>query len=161
MARLLPLLLVCACSATRAAQAGPTESDFTIKDFVFTSGEKLAELRIHYTTFGTPKRDPQGHVTNAVLIMHGTTGSGRQFLRPQFKDVLFGPGQPLDTTRFFIILPDDIGHGRSSKPSDGLRDKFPHYGYEGEGYAIVKSATTDGAKAALKALIEHVQVRYG
>jgi len=128
MAKLL-LALACACSATTTAQAGPTEGDFTIKDFVFTSGEKLPELRIHYTTLGTAKRDPKGHVTNAVLIMHGTTGSGQQFMRPQFKDVLFGPGQPLDTTRYFIILPDDIGHGKSSKPSDGLRMKFPHYTY--------------------------------
>jgi len=153
MARLL-LALACACSATTAAKAGPAEGDFTIKDFVFGSGEKLAELRIHYMTLGTPKRDPQGHVTNAVLIMHGTTGSGRQFLRPQFKDVLFGPGQPLDTTRFFIILPDDIGHGRSSKPSDGLRDKFPHYGYE-DMVAAEHALVVDGLK------VDHLRLVMG
>jgi homoserine O-acetyltransferase/O-succinyltransferase len=107
----------------------PVPGDFTIKDFTFTSGEKLPELRIHYMTLGTPKRDAAGRVTNAVLIMHGTTGSGRQFERKQFADVLFGPGQPLDLTRYYVILPDDIGHGQSSKPSDGLRAKFPHYGY--------------------------------
>lgn len=152
MARLL-LVLACACSTT-AATAGPTEGDFTIKDFVFTSGEKLAELRIHYLTLGTPKRDPQGHVTNAVLIMHGTTGSGQQFLRPQFKDVLFGPGQPLDTTRYFVILPDDIGHGRSAKPSDGLRDKFPHYGYE-DMVAAEHALVVDGLK------VDHLRLVMG
>jgi homoserine O-acetyltransferase len=107
----------------------PVPGDFTIKDFTFTSGEKLPELRIHYMTLGTPRRDAAGRVTNAVLIMHGTTGSGQQFSRKQFADVLFGPGQPLDLMRYYVILPDDIGHGQSSKPSDGLRAKFPHYGY--------------------------------
>ena len=80
-------------------------------------------------TLGTPKRDAAGQTTNAVLVMHGTTGSGRQFERKQFADVLFGKGQPLDLTRYFVILPDDIGHGASSKPSDGRHAKFPHYGY--------------------------------
>jgi homoserine O-acetyltransferase len=107
----------------------PVSGDFTVKDFAFTSGEKLRELRIHYMTLGTAKRDPAGHVTNAVLIMHGTTGSGQQFARQQFADVLFGPGQPLDLARYYVILPDDIGHGGSSKPSDGLHARFPHYGY--------------------------------
>ena len=107
----------------------PVPGDFTIKDFTFASGEKLPELRIHYMTLGTAKRDAAGRVSNAVLIMHGTTGSGQQFSRKQFADVLFGPGQPLDLARYYVILPDDIGHGQSSKPSDGLRAKFPHYGY--------------------------------
>src|SRR4051812_9241816 len=107
----------------------PVAGDFTRKDFAFTSGEKLPELRIHYVTLGTAKRDAAGHVTNAVLVMHGTTGSGQQFARTQFADVLFGPGQPLDLTRYYVILPDDIGHGNSSKPSDGLHARFPHYGY--------------------------------
>ena len=107
----------------------PVEGDFTIKDFAFTSGEKLPELRIHYRTLGTAKRDDAGHVTNAVLIMHGTFGSGQQFARKQFADELFGKDQPLDLARYYVILPNDIGHGRSSKPSDGLRARFPHYGY--------------------------------
>jgi homoserine O-acetyltransferase len=107
----------------------PIAGDFIIKDFAFTSGDKLPELRIHYMTLGTVKRDPAGHVTNAVLVMHGTGGSGQQFARKQFADVLFGPGQALDVTRYFVILPDDIGHGQSSKPSDGLHARFPHYGY--------------------------------
>jgi len=111
------------------AGVAPVPGDFRVKDFVFTSGEKLPELRIHYMTLGTARRDATGHVTNAVLIMHGTGGSGQQFARKQFADVLFGPGQALDLTRYYVILPDDIGHGDSSKPSDGLRAKFPHYGY--------------------------------
>jgi homoserine O-acetyltransferase len=107
----------------------PVLGDFTLKDFAFTSGERLPELRIHYMTLGTAKRDAAGNITNAVLIMHGTTGSGQQFARKQFADVLYGPGQPLDLTRYYVILPDDIGHGGSSKPSDGLHARFPHYGY--------------------------------
>jgi len=107
----------------------PVPGDFRVKDFVFTSGEKLPELRIHYMTLGTARRDATGHVTNAVLIMHGTTGSGQAFARKQFADVLFGPGQALDLARYYVILPDGIGHGDSSKPSDGLHAKFPHYGY--------------------------------
>jgi homoserine O-acetyltransferase/O-succinyltransferase len=107
----------------------PVEGDVVLKDFRFASGETLPALRIHYTTLGTARRDPAGHVTNAVLIMHGTTGSGHQFFLPQFAGVLFGPGQPLDVRRSYVILPDDIGHGRSSKPSDGLHARFPHYGY--------------------------------
>jgi homoserine O-acetyltransferase/O-succinyltransferase len=118
-------------TAPVAAIAGvaPVSGDFVIKDFTFTSGEKLPELRIHYMTLGTLKRDAQGKATNAVLVMHGTNGSGQQFARPQFADVLFRPGQPLDLTKYYVILPDDIGHGGSSRPSDGLRSKFPHYGY--------------------------------
>ena len=105
------------------------EGDFVIKDFTFTSGEKLPELRIHYRTLGTPRKDAQGVVRNAVLIMHGTGGTGAQFTGRTFAGELFGPGQPLDAAKYFIILPDDIGHGGSSKPSDGLRAKFPRYGY--------------------------------
>lgn len=107
----------------------PVEGDFVIKDFRFTSGETLPELRMHYRTLGTPQKDANGVVRNAVLIMHGTGGTGGQFTGRNFAGELFGPGQPLDAAKFFIILPDDIGHGRSSKPSDGLRAKFPRYGY--------------------------------
>jgi homoserine O-acetyltransferase len=108
----------------------PAEGDFTIRNFKFASGETLPELRLHYRTLGKPEKDAQGKTTNAVLIMHGTTGSGAQFVpRPEFADELFGKGQPLDATKFFIILPDGIGHGKSSKPSDGLHAKFPRYGY--------------------------------
>ena len=107
-----------------------TEADFVMKDFRFASGETLPELRIHYRTLGTPKKNAQGVVTNAVLIMHGTGGTGAQFTGRGFAGELFGPGQPLDTTKYYIVLPDDIGHGKSSKPSDGLRAKFPRYGYQ-------------------------------
>lgn len=108
----------------------PKEGDFTLKNFRFHDGESLPELRMHYLTLGTPKKDAQGKVTNAVLILHGTGGTGRQFLSPVFADVLFGPGQLLDATKYFIILPDNIGHGKSSKPSDGLHMRFPKYDYD-------------------------------
>jgi len=107
----------------------PTEGDFVIKDFRFNSGETLPELRMHYRTFGTPVKDAQGIVRNAILVMHGTGGTGAQFVGRTFAGELFLPGQPLDITKYFIVLPDDIGHGKSSKPSDGLRARFPHYGY--------------------------------
>ncbi len=107
----------------------PTEGDYTTRDFKFQSGETLPELRIHYRTLGKPEKDAQGKTTNAVLILHGTTGSGAQFIRPEFAGELFGKDQPLDTTKFFIVLPDGIGHGKSSKPSDGMHAKFPRYGY--------------------------------
>jgi homoserine O-acetyltransferase/O-succinyltransferase len=105
------------------------EGDFSIKDFKFNSGETLPELKIHYRTIGKPEKDEQGRMRNAVLITHGTTGSGAQFIRPEFAGELFGKDQPLDATKFFIVLPDGIGHGKSSKPSDGLRARFPKYGY--------------------------------
>jgi len=124
------LLSVSAASIALAADfPTPTESDYTIRDFKFASGETLSELRIHYRTLGQPEKDAQGKTRNAVLIMHGTTGSGAQFIRPEFAGELFGKDQPLDATKFFIVLPDGIGHGKSSKPSDGMHGKFPRYGY--------------------------------
>lgn len=112
-----------------AAGPTPTSGDFVIRDFRFHTGETLPELRLHYTTFGKPHRDAAGHVDNAVLILHGTGGAGTSLIRPEFSGQLFGPGQLLDADRYYLILPDDIGHGRSSKPSDGLRARFPHYDY--------------------------------
>jgi len=100
-----------------------------LKDFAFRSGESLPELRMHYTTLGAPHRNAAGVIDNAVMVLHGTGGTGQQFLRPQFADELYGPGQPLDIRKYWIILPDNIGHGKSSKPSDGLRMKFPKYDY--------------------------------
>jgi homoserine O-acetyltransferase len=108
----------------------PAESDFIVHNFHFHSGETLPELKLHYATYGKPVTDSAGKVTNAVLVLHGTTGSGQQFVRPSFAGVLFGPGQLLDANRYFIILPDSIGHGHSSKPSDGLHMRFPHYTYD-------------------------------
>lgn len=107
-----------------------TENHAVFSDFAFGTGEKLSELKIHYTSLGTPKRDRDGNITNAVMILHGTGGTGKQFFQPQFANELFGPGQVLDTARYFIILPDNIGHGQSSKPSDGLRMAFPKYDYD-------------------------------
>src|SRR6266542_1692784 len=132
--------IIAASNVFAADYPTPTEGDFTIRNFKFTSGETLPELRLHYRTLGKPEKDAQGKTTNAVLIMHGTTGSGAQFVerrpflptdlpRPEFADELFAKGQPLDATKFFVILPDGIGHGKSSKPSDGLHAKFPRYGY--------------------------------
>jgi homoserine O-acetyltransferase len=106
-----------------------TSSDFVLHDFHFRSGEVMPALRMHYRTFGEPRLDKNGAVENAVLILHGTTGNGSNFLRREFAGELFNPGQPLDVARYFLILPDNIGHGQSSKPSDGLRAKFPRYGY--------------------------------
>jgi len=96
----------------------------------FRSGDSLSEVRLHYWTMGRPRRDAAGSVVNAVLLLHGTTGSGRQFLNPVFADEMFRPGQPLDTSAFYVVAPDNIGHGRSAKPSDGLRARFPRYGYD-------------------------------
>src|SRR6516225_1495482 len=112
------------------AFGGEVEGDWTTRNFTFHSGEKLAELRLHYLTLGKAARDKDGHVTNAVLILHGTGGSGHAFLSDNFAGELFGPGQPLDTASHYLILPDSIGHGKSSKPSDGLHARFPHYDYE-------------------------------
>ncbi|WP_243304793.1 alpha/beta fold hydrolase [Geothrix oryzisoli] len=124
-----PLLLLAAVCAGLLPAQTPTEGEAVLRDFRFRSGEAMAELRIHYRTYGTPRRDASGVVRNAVLITHGTTGSGAQFTGPAFAGQLFGPGQPLDATTHFIVLPDGIGHGKSSKPSDGLHARFPRYGY--------------------------------
>lgn len=121
------LLLLVALSAHAQVPAA-TESDFVVKDFHFRSGEVLPEVRIHYATIG--KLQKTEHGTNAVLVLHGTGGSLQQFLSDRFAGVLFKPGGVLDAGKFFIVIPDNVGHGKSSKPSDGLRTKFPHYGYE-------------------------------
>jgi homoserine O-acetyltransferase len=117
-------------SAAAAPAVAPKEGDFVVRDFRFRSGEVLPELRLHYTTFGEPRRDAGGRVTNAVMVLHGTGGTGKQFLSPQFADELLVPGGLLDPARYYVILPDGIGHGKSSKPSDGLRARFPKYDYD-------------------------------
>jgi homoserine O-acetyltransferase len=136
---LLLLFLVCIAPGAVLAQTAtppqrnypaPVEGDYVIQNFRFHSGEVLPELKIHYRTIGTPKMSSSGVVQNAVLIGHGTGGAGTQFLSPQFANVLFGPGQLLDASRYFIILADGIGHGNSSKPSDGMHARFPHYTYD-------------------------------
>jgi homoserine O-acetyltransferase len=140
--RSLQILAACALSAalclsaagaartdSSASSALPAEGDFVIRDFHFASGETLPELRLHYTTLGKPRRDSHGRVNNAILIMHGTGGSGHSLLNEHFAGVLFGKGQLLDSNKYFIILPDGIGHGKSSKPSDGLHARFPQYAY--------------------------------
>jgi homoserine O-acetyltransferase len=125
----LILLLAFFPSPGAAADPEPIAADHVIRDFRFNSGAVLPGLRIHYRTLGKPRRGEDGKVSNAVLILHGTTGSGANFFRPEFAGELFGAGQPLDAARYHLILPDGIGHGGSSKPSDGLHARFPRYGY--------------------------------
>jgi homoserine O-acetyltransferase/O-succinyltransferase len=127
-ALLLAAIFVVFFQSALAAQQ-KTESDFVIRDFQFRSGETLPELKIHYVTLGVPRRDGGGHISNAVLLLHGTGGSSSGFLSERYS-VLFQAGQPLDSSRYFLVIPDGIGHGRSSKPSDGLRLHFPHYDYD-------------------------------
>jgi homoserine O-acetyltransferase len=114
-----------------ATKVWPTrEGEVILKEFRFRDGEALPQLRMHYTALGQPHRDGSGKIDNAVMVLHGTGGNGKQFLRPQFADELYGPGQPLDIRKYWIILPDNVGHGKSSKPSDGLRMRFPKYDYD-------------------------------
>jgi homoserine O-acetyltransferase len=129
------IILAAACTPptasaqSRGLESPVTEGDYVIRDFRFDNGETLPELSLHYRTLGTLRTDADGHALNAVYIMHGTTGNGANLLVLQFAGELFGAGQPLDTARYYVILPDGIGHGRSSKPSGGLHARFPKYGY--------------------------------
>jgi homoserine O-acetyltransferase len=117
--------------AAAPTKVWPTrEGDVVLKDFRFGDREVLPALRMHYTMLGQPHRNAAGVIDNAVMVLHGTGGDGKQFLRPQFADELYGPGQPLDIGKYWIILPDNVGHGKSSKPSDGLRMRFPKYDYD-------------------------------
>jgi len=127
---ILLAVAICGSGKLESQELKPQEGDFIAKNFTFKDGEKLAELKLHYMTLGKPVKNAQGQVTNAVLIMHGTGGSGEQFMGKIFAGQLFGPGQLLDANKYFIILRDGIGHGRSSKPSDGLHMKFPKYDYD-------------------------------
>jgi len=132
----------------QTAYPAPVAGDFTLANFRFVSGETLPALSQHYTTVGQPRRDKAGHVTNAVLIMHGTTGAGTSLLTDLFAGHLFGPGQALDAAKYYVILPDAIGHGKSSKPSNGLRMKFPKYTYD------------DMVVANYRLLTEHLGVQH-
>ena len=129
MRRLLPSFCLLATVANAADLPEPVEGDYVLRDFQFRSGETAREIKLHYRTLGKPVTSASGKVENAVLILHGTGGSGEQFLRAHFAGELFDRGQLLDPARYFVILPDGIGHGDSSKPSDGLHMRFPHYGY--------------------------------
>jgi homoserine O-acetyltransferase len=122
-------MMLSAAAQTTPAYTG-TPGDYTIASFHFGSGEPLPALKLHYLTLGTPHRNAAGHVDNAVLLLHGTGGKASSLFAQQFSSVLFGPGQPLDITKFYLIFPDDIGHGDSSKPSDGLHMRFPPYDYD-------------------------------
>jgi homoserine O-acetyltransferase/O-succinyltransferase len=125
----IAVLALSAFTLLAADYPPPAERDFVVRDFHFASGEVLPEVRIHYATLGAPRRDAKGVVRNAVLVLHGTGGSLHQFLSDRYAGVLFAPGGLLDASRYFIVIPDNIGHGKSSKPSDGLHAHFPHYDY--------------------------------
>ncbi len=125
---LLLLALIAAPAAAEDWAKRSAERDVTLPGFRFGTGETM-DLRMHVTTLGTPRRNAAGEIDNAVMVLHGTGGSGKQFFRPQFADELYGPGQPFDITKYYVILPDNIGHGQSSKPSDGQRMAFPRYAY--------------------------------
>ncbi len=145
------IVVILLFTAATSFAAGPLkldQADYTLPNFHFASGESLPELRIHYRTLGTPITNDKGTTTNAVLILHGTTGNGGGFFNKDFSDELFQPGQPLDAQKYFLILPDNIGHGKSSKPSDGLRAKFPHYRY------------ADMIKAQHALLVDHLHITH-
>ena len=108
----------------------PNDAFVDLQDFVFGDGENLASLKLHYLTLGTPRRDASGAIANGVLLLHGTAGSAADFAQATFFDALYGAGEPLDLSRNFLVIPDAIGGGDSSKPSDGLHSHFPHYGYK-------------------------------
>lgn len=132
----------------------PTDGTFILRDFRFASGETLPEVRMHYRTLGQPQRDEKGVVRNAVLILHGTSGEGSTFLQRIFAGELFGKGQPLDASRYYLIIPDNLGHGKSSKPSDGLRARFPRYGYR-DMIAAQHRLLTEGLK------VDHLRLVMG
>jgi len=149
-------LLVAAPAGAQARSAfpAPVEGDYTARDFKFGTGETLPTLKLHYRTVGTPQRDASGAVRNAVLILHGTGGTGQAFLSPTFGGELFGAGQPLDATRYFIVLPDGIGHGKSTKPSDGMHARFPKYTYD-DMVRAEHQLLTDGLK------VDHLRLVLG
>jgi homoserine O-acetyltransferase len=144
----LATLAVAVPMTAEAAWPNQREGDFVLKDFAFESGEKIGELRQHYTVLGTPHRNAAGEIDNAVLLLHGTSGTGKNWLMPSLADELFAAGQPIDASKYFIVMPDGIGRGGSSKPSDGLRAKFPHYRY------------TDIINAQHRLLTEHLGIKH-
>jgi len=151
---LASFVVACCLSLWTQELPKPAEGDYRVHDFHFRSGETLPELNLHYTTYGRPVTDAGGHVRNAVLILHGTTGSGQQFTGANFAGVLFGPGQLLDASRYFIILPDAMGSGHSTKPSDGLHARFPHYDYD-DMVEAQHRLLTDGLK------VDHLRLLMG
>jgi homoserine O-acetyltransferase len=125
---LTPAVAATPLMMTPAANSQPKSNDAIVRDFVFGDGETLASLKLRYLTIGTPRRDASGAITNGVLLLHGTAGSSADLTKAEFFDALYGAGEPLDLSRYFLVIADAIGAGDSSKPSDGLRAHFPHYG---------------------------------
>ncbi len=144
MRTLLPAILALIAAPLHAEDWAKrvAEQDIILANFAYESGDVM-DTRIHVTTLGTPRRNAKGEIDNAVMVLHGTGGSGHQFFRPQFADELYGPGQPLDIARYYVILPDNIGHGKSAKPSDALRMAFPRYTYN-DMVLAQKRMLTDG-----------------
>jgi homoserine O-acetyltransferase len=128
------------------------EADYIIKDYKFASGETMPEVKIHYITLGTARKNADGAIVNGVLLLQGNTGTGKNWLRPTLADELFKPGQPLDTGKYFLIIPDQLGRGGSSKPSDGLKGNFPHYRYR-DMVDVLHRLVVDGLKVAHLRLI--------
>jgi homoserine O-acetyltransferase len=124
------LAAIAMLAAANLGSQVPAGSDYVVRNFKFETGETLPELRLHYVALGKPRRDARGVVRNAVMVLHGTGGSGGGFMSRTFAGELFGPGQLLDTAQYYVILPDGVGHGKSSKPSDGMRARFPQYTYD-------------------------------
>lgn len=149
----LVLILPAALHGQEPKAPRPATGYVTLKDFRFASGEKLPVVKMHFRTFGTPRRGPDGKVNNAVLILHGTGGDGTTFLRPIFAGELFGAGQPLDASQYYLIIPDNLGHGRSTRPSEGLKARFPRYGYRD------MIAAQKGMLAELK--VDHLRLVFG
>ena len=143
------VILAAAAPALAAEPAWPNfgEGDFVVRNYVFRDGESLPEVKLHYRTLGVPQRDPQGEIVNGVLLLQGNTGTGANWLRPSLADELFKPGQPLDADRYFVIMPDALGRGGSSKPSDGLKGHFPHYRYH-DMIDLTHRLVTEGLKVA-------------
>lgn len=155
MKRLAPLfLLLCATalvaqspSAKSLSAVAPVEGDYVLHNLTFVDGQSLPEAKMHYMTMGTPQRDARGQVTNAVVVLHGTNRAGRVFMIPGFAGELFGPGQLLDTSRYYVIIPDQFGAGmgKSTKPSEGLHARFPHYDYA-DMIRVTQQMLEDGLK---------------
>jgi homoserine O-acetyltransferase/O-succinyltransferase len=125
-----PAVAAAPLTMTPAANSQPKSNDAIVHDFVFGDGETLASLKLHYLTLGTPRRDASGAITNGALLLHGAAGSSADLTKAEFFDALYGAGEPLDLSRYFLVIPNAIGAGNSSKPSDGLQTHFPHYGYK-------------------------------
>ena len=148
----LPVLAQEAANKPNTNWPGYQEGDYVVNNYKFASGESLPEVKLHYRTIGTAKKNAAAEVVNAVLLLQGNTGTGANWFRPTLADELFKPGQPLDAGQYYIIMPDALGRGGSSKPSDGLKGRFPHYRYR-DMVDLTHRLVTDGLKVGHLQLI--------